>query len=430
MMMSSVRLSACLSRSIGLPRRAAAPVRGGAPRSRRLATDAASEGKAAKAPPSGSSGAGGAAASEPSSTEGVPVGATALAAALAVCTVSAGAAATEALTAPSCPAFDPRRERFDQSTFGGRFSKMILACDPALLLTSNDAARVARELVDDWEGQLAAGPPGTSRRLYEAQRAASAALHPDTGEAIPRPFRMSGYVPYNGPICVAMVASTSTPALLFWSWGQPDAERAGQLLQPQREQRDDERDLRQELRGRGRERARRGLRPRHGHTEAVRPGPGQVADALRRLPERRRRVEPQLLHRPQSRDRFRSAARKRPRRGRPARGDVAGRGRAGGQLHDALEGHAPGAGLLPPPGADGGGARDPERRGGESGTQGPRHDVPAPRLLRHRPAGVGGRVPADGGDTRGRGRGEVRRGDRREDGEGVRGALLQQGSVR
>lgn len=29
---------------------------------------------------------------------------------------------------------------------------------------------------------------------------------------------MSGYVPYNGPICVAMVASTSTPALLFWSW--------------------------------------------------------------------------------------------------------------------------------------------------------------------------------------------------------------------
>ena len=26
------------------------------------------------------------------------------------------------------------------------------------------------------------------------------------------------YVPFNGPICVAMVASQSTPALLFWSW--------------------------------------------------------------------------------------------------------------------------------------------------------------------------------------------------------------------
>ena len=50
------------------------------------------------------------------------------------------------------------------------------------------------------------------------QRVASAALHPDTGEFIPHPFRMSGYVPFNGPICVAMVASQSTSALLFWSW--------------------------------------------------------------------------------------------------------------------------------------------------------------------------------------------------------------------
>ena len=29
---------------------------------------------------------------------------------------------------------------------------------------------------------------------------------------------MSGYVPFNGPICVAMVASKTTPAILFWSW--------------------------------------------------------------------------------------------------------------------------------------------------------------------------------------------------------------------
>mmetsp|Transcript_13341 Transcript_13341/g.29414 ORF Transcript_13341/g.29414 Transcript_13341/m.29414 type:complete len:283 (-) Transcript_13341:109-957(-) len=27
-----------------------------------------------------------------------------------------------------------------------------------------------------------------------------------------------GYVPFNGPVCVAMVASSSTPALLFWNW--------------------------------------------------------------------------------------------------------------------------------------------------------------------------------------------------------------------
>jgi len=56
------------------------------------------------------------------------------------------------------------------------------------------------------------------RSLWESQRIATAAIHPDTDQTIPHPFRMSGYVPFNGPICVAMVASTSTPALLFWSW--------------------------------------------------------------------------------------------------------------------------------------------------------------------------------------------------------------------
>jgi len=66
-------------------------------------------------------------------------------------------------------------------------------------------------------------PPGMTqsemnRSLWEAQRISSASLHPDTDSYIPQPFRMSGYVAFNGPICVAMVASTSTPALLFWSW--------------------------------------------------------------------------------------------------------------------------------------------------------------------------------------------------------------------
>eukprot|EP00977_Amphora_coffeiformis_P027470 scaffold34613_cov166-Amphora_coffeaeformis.AAC.8 len=29
---------------------------------------------------------------------------------------------------------------------------------------------------------------------------------------------MAGYVPYNGPVCVAMLAANSTAPLLFWSW--------------------------------------------------------------------------------------------------------------------------------------------------------------------------------------------------------------------
>jgi len=69
---------------------------------------------------------------------------------------------------------------------------------------------------------LIADPPADEdnihHALWESKRIVDAALHPDTGETVPAPFRMSGYVPFNGPICVAMVVSSSTPALLFWNW--------------------------------------------------------------------------------------------------------------------------------------------------------------------------------------------------------------------
>jgi len=52
----------------------------------------------------------------------------------------------------------------------------------------------------------------------QAKRTLDAVLHPDTGEVIPQPFRMSGYLPYNGPISTMMVASTTTPSLLFFAW--------------------------------------------------------------------------------------------------------------------------------------------------------------------------------------------------------------------
>ena len=159
----------------------------------------------------------------PTKLDSVPLGRTLVAMALGVTTVAASAVAVESYTAENVPPFDPSGQRFDQSSFLGRFSKMILACDPRLLLYSEEETRRCRAMVQDYENLLANLPDGVTltamhRALWEAQRISSAALHPDTGDAIPHPFRMSGYVPFNGPICVAMVASTSTPALLFWSW--------------------------------------------------------------------------------------------------------------------------------------------------------------------------------------------------------------------
>lgn len=157
------------------------------------------------------------------SSESVPIGTTLVAMTLAIATVSAGAAIAENATASMVPTFDPKGERFDQSAFLGRFSKMLLGCDPSLLVCSGDEVRRCKAMVDGYEHHLNNLPEGVSekemsRTLWEAQRVSSAALHPDTGDTMPHPFRMSGYVPFNGPICVAMVASQSTSALLFWSW--------------------------------------------------------------------------------------------------------------------------------------------------------------------------------------------------------------------
>jgi hypothetical protein len=122
------------------------------------------------------------------------------------------------MTADTCLPYTKNGQRFDQETFTGRFSRMLLACDPRLLLYTEEQITQAQSLLKEYSGPTTIDNQELNRSLWEARRIVDAAVHPDTGEIIPRPFRMSGYVPFNGPICVAMVASTSTPSLLFWSW--------------------------------------------------------------------------------------------------------------------------------------------------------------------------------------------------------------------
>mmetsp|Transcript_20797 Transcript_20797/g.37778 ORF Transcript_20797/g.37778 Transcript_20797/m.37778 type:complete len:397 (+) Transcript_20797:80-1270(+) len=152
-------------------------------------------------------------ASTATTSEGVPVGLALSAAGAGIATVAGVSAAVEYGSASSVPTFDPNGQRFSQKNFSGRFCKMLLACDPRLLLYSGEEVRHCQVMLKDYQNF-----PGQDRALWEAKRISEAALHPDTGEEIPRPFRMSGYVPFNGPVAVAMVASTSTVPLLFWSW--------------------------------------------------------------------------------------------------------------------------------------------------------------------------------------------------------------------
>lgn len=158
------------------------------------------------------------AAESTSSSSSVPIGASIAAAFAGVSVVTIFTGLVEYSTANSCLPYDPSQsgQRFSADTFQGRFSRMILACDPRLLFYSTKEVQDAQELLARYAEF--ADDRSKDRELWEARRIVDAALHPDSGEVIPRPFRMSGYVPYNGPICVAMVASTSTMQLLFWSW--------------------------------------------------------------------------------------------------------------------------------------------------------------------------------------------------------------------
>lgn len=149
---------------------------------------------------------------------GVPVAESLCALVAGVTTVAAITAVVDEMTRANIPSFDPSIQRFDQSGFGGRYCRMLLACDPRLLLHDRELVQECKLLVDNHEA-VVDGTQATDRALWEAKRIVDAALHPETGTWIPRPFRMSGYVPFNGPICIGMVAmAQSTAGLVLWSW--------------------------------------------------------------------------------------------------------------------------------------------------------------------------------------------------------------------
>jgi sideroflexin-5 len=114
--------------------------------------------------------------------------------------------------------------RYDQSTFMGRYKKMFLACDPLLLIRSDDsfrecAAELARKKEEYAKNPSMEHTPEENERLWDLKRIVDSAMpFPENGEVVPQPFRMSGYVPFNGPVSVAMIASSSTAGLLFWAW--------------------------------------------------------------------------------------------------------------------------------------------------------------------------------------------------------------------
>ena len=59
--------------------------------------------------------------------------------------------------------------------------------------------------------------PGVSNEeMWHAQFMVDSAVHPDTNELVPKPFRMAGYVPCNIPILVGLLIPQGVAMTAFW----------------------------------------------------------------------------------------------------------------------------------------------------------------------------------------------------------------------
>uniref|UniRef100_A0A669DDR6 Sidoreflexin n=1 Tax=Oreochromis niloticus TaxID=8128 RepID=A0A669DDR6_ORENI len=98
-----------------------------------------------------------------------------------------------------------------QGSFFGRLRHFVDIIDPSTLFVSEKRLKECIKLLDDYKhGSL---PPGVS----DAQ--VNAIIHPDTGEKIFMPFRMSGYVPFGTPIVIGLLLPNQTVvSTIIWQW--------------------------------------------------------------------------------------------------------------------------------------------------------------------------------------------------------------------
>jgi len=107
--------------------------------------------------------------------------------------------------------------KYDQKTFSGRFRHFVDVIDPRLLFVGQAKLDRSVKLLKDFrEGKAGSA---SNADLWAAQKIKQAIIHPDTGEKIPIPFRMSGFVPFGSPIIVGMLIPTSSLVTTgMWQW--------------------------------------------------------------------------------------------------------------------------------------------------------------------------------------------------------------------
>jgi len=115
------------------------------------------------------------------------------------------------------PKFSLTQPRFDQSTYWGRARHFFLTTNPLNILATQQELEDARELLDNYKAGAATAV--SEEELWAAKQLYDSAYHPDTGEQMFLPGRMSAQVPFNMVITGCMMTFyKSTPAVVFWQW--------------------------------------------------------------------------------------------------------------------------------------------------------------------------------------------------------------------
>lgn len=116
------------------------------------------------------------------------------------------------------PRIDLSKPRYDQSTYIGRATHFFEVTDPRNVLLSNKQLYKAKELLQLYKEGRA--PHNTTvDDIWTAKRHYSSAFHPDTGELMFLPGRMSFQVPGNMVITGLMMTFYRAPsAVIFWQW--------------------------------------------------------------------------------------------------------------------------------------------------------------------------------------------------------------------
>lgn len=104
--------------------------------------------------------------------------------------------------------------RYDLSTYWGRVQHCTDISDPTMLLTSSASLQKAKELIGQYKnGEIKSMTP----ELWNAKKVLDSTIHPDTGETVLLPFRMSSCVLSNLIVTGGMLTpGLGTFGTLFW----------------------------------------------------------------------------------------------------------------------------------------------------------------------------------------------------------------------